>query len=146
MLEAKAGWAGAVRPLLLRCLRACWLPVAIASLWAMAPDVSGAEQRFPDVLSAQVRAAAGGAFDFDVTVSSPYDTPGRYADGFRVSTSEGKVLGERKLWHDHQNEQPFTRDLYGVRVPPGIRSVRIDARDQRYGYGGKSIEVALPGR
>jgi hypothetical protein len=81
-----------------------------------------------------------------VTVSSPYDTPGRYADGFRVVGTDGKVYGERTLLHDHADEQPFTRDLYGVRIPPGVRSVVVQARDQRYGYGGKTVEVALPER
>jgi hypothetical protein len=56
------------------------------------------------------------------------------------------VFGERKLLHDHAGEQPFTRDLYGVKIPPGIRAVVIQARDQKYGYGGKIIEVVLPGR
>jgi len=56
------------------------------------------------------------------------------------------VLGERILLHDHAGEQPFTRDLYGVRIPRGIRTVSVQARDQQYGYGGKTVEVALPGR
>jgi hypothetical protein len=56
------------------------------------------------------------------------------------------VLGERKLLHDHQNEQPFTRDLYAVAVPKGLRVVLVQARDQKHGYGGKVVEVALPGR
>ncbi len=56
------------------------------------------------------------------------------------------VFGERKLLHDHGDEQPFTRDLHGVKIPPGIRVVVIQARDRQYGYGGKTIEVALPGR
>lgn len=107
---------------------------------------SGGGGRFPDVLSAKVRATPGGNFDFDVTVSSPYDTPQRYADGFRVVAPNGSVLGERKLWHDHQGEQPFTRDLYAVPIPPGVRTVTIQARDQKYGYGGLSIVVTLPPR
>lgn len=48
--------------------------------------------------------------------------------------------------HDHAGEQPFTRDLYGVRIPRGVRAVTVQARDQKYGYGGKTVEVALPGR
>ncbi|MCW5658477.1 MAG: hypothetical protein KIT60_12300 [Burkholderiaceae bacterium] len=104
------------------------------------------EQRFPDVVAVKVKATTPGVFDFDVTVSSPYDTASRYADGFRVSTTAGEVLGERQLLHDHQTEQPFTRDLYSVRVPEGISKVIVQARDQKYGYGGKVVEVALPGR
>jgi hypothetical protein len=113
---------------------------------ALAPPSAGNEQRFPDVVAVKVRASGGSLFDFDVTISSPYDTPRRYADGFRVYTSDNLVLGERKLLHDHQDEQPFTRDLYAVRIPPALKKVLVQARDQKYGYGGKVIEVVLPGR
>lgn len=102
--------------------------------------------RYPDVVGAKVRVAGAGVFDFDVTVSSPYDSPQRYADGFRVQGVDGAVFGERTLWHDHAGEQPFTRDLYGVKIPAGIKVVRIQARDQRHGYGGKTVDVNLPGR
>jgi hypothetical protein len=108
--------------------------------------LAAAPQRHPDVLGVSVRHAGGDRFDFDVTISSPYDTPQRYADGFRVSHHDGTVYGERKLWHDHAGEQPFTRDLHGVRIPSGVRTVVIQARDQVHGYGGRTIEVALPGR
>ena len=103
-------------------------------------------QKYPDVVSARVQPRAAGVFDFDVTVSSPYDTPQRYADAFRVMGKDGVVFGEHKLLHDHGGEQPFTRDLYGVKIPSGIRTVVIQARDQQYGYGGKTVEVVLPGR
>lgn len=104
------------------------------------------EQRYPDVVAAKVRAAGSGAFDFDVTISSPYDTPQRYADAFRVMARDGSVYGERILLHDHADEQPFTRELYGVRIPRPVRAVVIQARDKRFGYGGRTVEVALPGR
>jgi hypothetical protein len=107
---------------------------------------AGAEQKYPDVIAAKVTPAGSDRFNFDVTISSPYDTPQRYADGFRVVGPGGKVYGERKLLHDHANEQPFTRDLYGVAIPGGVRKVTVEARDQRYGYGGRKLEAALPGR
>ena len=37
------------------------------------------------------------------------------------------------------------RDLYGVRVSPTIKSEVIEARDRKYGYGGETIVVMLPG-
>jgi hypothetical protein len=114
------------------------------ALLVPASPVLAAEQRFPDVVDVNVTARGAHVFDFDVTVSSPYDTPARYADAFRVATESGQVLGERKLLHDHQLEQPFTRDLYGVRVPPSITAVVVQAKDQKYGYGGNSIRVTLP--
>jgi hypothetical protein len=103
-------------------------------------------QKHPDVLRVAVKAQGGGRFDFDVTIASPYDTPRRYADAFRVTGEGGVVFGERVLLHDHADEQPFTRDLHGVSIPAGVRSVVVQARDSHHGYGGKSMRVDLPGR
>ncbi|MBU1223529.1 MAG: hypothetical protein KKA22_03130 [Gammaproteobacteria bacterium] len=120
------------------------LGACLAAFAAQAGDA--ASQRYPDVVAVKAQSRAADTFDFDVTVSSPYDTPQRYADAFRVVGKDGTVHGERRLLHDHAGEQPFTRDLYGVRIPRGVRAVTVQARDQKYGYGGKTVEVALPGR
>jgi len=104
------------------------------------------DQKFPDVVSVKVTPRSANLFDFDVTVSSPYDTPQRYADAIRVVAKPDVVLGERILFHDHADEQPFTRDVHGVKIPPGIRVVVVQARDKAHGYGGKTVEVTLPGR
>jgi hypothetical protein len=101
---------------------------------------------FPNIVGVKVRPRGAGAFDFDVTVSSAYDRPERYADAFRVMAGDGKVFGERVLLHDHMDEQPFTRDLHGVVIPAGVREVVVQGRDQKSGYGGKSMTVKLPGR
>lgn len=105
-----------------------------------------ASQKHPDVIAAKVQPRGADTFDFDVTVSSPYDTPQRYADAFRVMGKDGAVHGERVLLHDHATEQPFTRDLHGVKLPAGVRSVVVQARDLKNGWGGKTIELAIPGR
>lgn len=120
--------------------------VLLAGVLAAVPWSVRGEQKFAEVVAARVQAKGGDRFDFDVTIASPYDTPQRYADAFRVSGGDGTVFGERKLWHDHAGEQPFTRDLYDVSIPAGIQSVVVQARDQKYGYGGKTVEVRLPGR
>lgn len=127
-------------------LEAIALTVAAAFIAPAALGQARPEQRFPDIVAVKARASGPDIFDFDVTVSSPYDTPARYADAFRVSTLAGEVLGERKLLHDHQGEQPFTRDLYSVKVPRQIKTVVVQGRDQKYGYGGKTVQVQLPGR
>lgn len=103
-------------------------------------------QQFPDVIDVKIKVRGGNTFDFDVTISSPYDTPQRYADAFRVSSASGQVFGERKLLHDHADEQPFTRDLHGVTIPATVRQVVVQARDMKFGYGGKTLTVNLPGR
>ena len=61
-------------------------------------------------------------------------------------SKDGTVRGEHLLLRDHATEQPFTRDLYGVSVPTGVRSVVVQARDLKTGCGGKTIEVTLPER
>lgn len=74
-----------VIPLVLLCAR----PMNVAAQAASQPL-----QKHPDVIAVKVRVSGPGRFDFDVTVSSTYDTPSRYADAFRVSTADGVVLGE----------------------------------------------------
>lgn len=129
----------------------CYVPVrlALALMMLASGPVFSAEhpvQKYPDVLGVTVQPRGADVFDFDVTVSSPYDTPQRYADAFRAMGKDGKVYGERILGHDHASEQPFTRDLYNVAIPRGVKAVVIQARDMKYGYGGKTVEVKLPGR
>lgn len=112
--------------------------MAVTLLASPGASTQPAAQRYPDVVSVKATPRGTDVFDFDVTVSSPSDTPARYADAFRVMSREG--------WVDHANEQPFTRDLHGVTIPRGVRVVVVQARDQRHGYGGTTVEVALPGR
>jgi hypothetical protein len=118
----------------------------VALALAAAVPASVAEQKFPDVVKVSVKPRGANMFDFDVTVASPYDTAQRYADAFRVTDRSGRVLGERILLHDHADEQPFTRDLYGVAIPAAVKTVVVQARDRKYGYGGRTVEVSLPGR
>jgi hypothetical protein len=122
------------------------LGAVLAGVLSSALAAGSNEQKYPDVIAVEVRSSGVDTFDFDATVSSPYDTPQRYADAFRITGKDGSVFGERILFHDHANEQPFTRDLYRVKVPNGARVVVVQARDKRFGYGGKTVEIALPGR
>lgn len=81
-----------------------------------------------------------------MTIRSPYDTPDRYADGWRILAPDGTVLGEMTLGHDHASEQPFTRTQTGVAVPAGITQVTVEGRDRENGYGGATRMVDLPDR
>ncbi len=113
---------------------------------AAAQSAASVKQKFPDVIAVKIKSSGVDAFDFDATISSPYDTRERYADAFRVIGKDDKVYGERILLHDHADEQPFTRDLYGVKIPRDVKAVTIQGRDKQYGYGGKTFEAQLPGR
>lgn len=105
-------------------------------------DDAGA--RFPEVVKVEAEPADDGAYDFSVTISSPYDSPERYADGWRVKTEAGDVLGEMTLGHDHATEQPFTRDQFDVSVPSEVKTVVVEGHDLENGYGGQTATVKLP--
>lgn len=108
-----------------------------------APPTEESAQRHPEVVEVTVD-KTGDTFAFTVTISSPYDTPERYADGWRVKDADGTIYGEHTLGHDHANEQPFTRTQTEVRIPDPVREVIIEGRDKRYGYGGTAQTVRLP--
>lgn len=91
-----------------------------------------------------IRLGGDGAFDLDVTMSSPYDTPERYADGWRVLSEDGKVLGRMTLAHDHASEQPFTRSQPGLEIPEDVTSVVVQGHDIDHGYGGDKLRVEVP--
>ena len=107
-------------------------------------DGDNADRRFPDVLEVVVTADELGTYTVDVTMSSPYDTPERYADGWRIVGPDGSVYGIRLLQHDHANEQPFTRSLTGVRIPPGIDTITVQGRDSRFRWGGGTADAPVP--
>jgi len=102
------------------------------------------DQMFPDVVDVAVTRSDDGSYTFDVTMSSPYDTPERYADGWRVMNEDGTVYGEMTLGHDHASEQPFTRTQTGVQIPEDVTTVVVEGRDQANGYGGQTKSVDLP--
>lgn len=105
-------------------------------------DDSAGEQRFPDVIDATATESSG-SWTFNVTVSSPYDSPERYADGWRIVGPDGTEFGFRLLTHDHGAEQPFTRSLSDVSIPDDVGVVTIEARDQANGFGGETFELQL---
>lgn len=109
---------------------------ASAAAWAGQADVVGAEAiREPH-----------GSWRFDVTVRHADEGWEHYADAFEVLAPDGTVLATRTLYHPHVNEQPFTRSLGGVTIPPGISEVTVRAHDSVHSYGGAVATVTLPAR
>lgn len=99
--------------------------------------------QFPEVLAVELTLENNDNWRFDVTLSSPYDTPERYADAWRVLDDKNKELGIRVLGHDHANEQPFTRSET-IRVPRQLTTVYVEGRDQDNGWSGQRFEVEMP--
>lgn len=105
---------------------------------------AGADMPVP--VSAKAFAEPNGTFRIEIAVRHADTGWEHFADRWDVLAPDGKVLGTRVLLHPHETEQPFTRDLDGVRVPPGIRSVVIRVHDKVHGWGPKTIRLDLPGR
>lgn len=95
-----------------------------------------------DVVAAEA-VRTGEGWRFSATVRHADEGWDHYADAWRVVAPDGRVLGVRELLHPHVTEQPFTRSLSGVTVPPDVETVRIEARDSVHGWGGASVEVRL---
>ena len=106
-------------------------------------DEGSSAELFPDVVGATATLDGDGTWTFSATLSSPYDSPERYADAWRVIGSDGTVYGVRELLHDHAGEQPFTRSQSGIEIPVGVEVVTVEGRDQVSGWGGATVEVAL---
>lgn len=96
-----------------------------------------------DVVAVKVR-GGGGTFGFDVTVRHADQDWKHYADRWDVVGPGGRVLGKRVLYHPHDQEQPFTRSLSGVRIPADVKSVTIRSHDKVHGLGGREMTVDLP--
>lgn len=106
-------------------------------------DTGPETELFPDVLEATARQDSDGTWTFAVTLSSPYDSPDRYADAWRVLGPDGEEHGTRILAHDHAGEQPFTRSQSGIAIPADVDVVTVEGRDQVSGWGGATVTVTL---
>ncbi len=84
----------------------------------------------------------GDTWRFDVTIRHADTGWDHYANAFVVTDADGTELGTRVLHHPHVNEQPFTRSLTGVTVPPGTPSVTVHAVDSVHGPG-PGLELPL---
>ena len=97
-----------------------------------------------DVLTVDAISTGNDRFQFSVTVRHDDKGWDHYANKWDVVAPDNTVLATRTLHHPHENEQPFTRSLGGVKIPADISTVIIRAHDSVHGYGGKTITVGLP--
>ena len=111
-----------------------WITCLSAPLLAHADDA---------VIEDATARASGNAWTFSVTLSHGDTGWDDYADGWRVVTADGDVLGTRTLFHPHVEEQPFTRSLSGVAVPDGMSRVFIEARTNTDGWGAARFPLDL---
>ena len=97
-----------------------------------------------DIVDVKVAKQGADTYQFEVTLRHADTGWNHYADAFIVVGPAGKQLGKRVLFHPHVNEQPFTRSLSDVKIPPDIKEVTIRAHDSVHELGGKEMQVNLP--
>ena len=97
-----------------------------------------------DVVDVAVQHAGADRFNFDVTLQHADTGWDHYANRWEIVAPDGTVLGTRTLYHPHVDEQPFTRILSGVAMPPYITRVTVRAHDLVHGYGGAEMVVEIP--
>lgn len=117
------------------------LLLVIIALGVVAPDPASAGEAA--VTGATVFYEGHDLFSFEVTVSHRDQGWKHYADKWDIVASDGRVVATRVLYHPHVDEQPFTRGLSSVKIPPSIARVTIRAHDSVHGYGGKQTTVVL---
>jgi hypothetical protein len=110
------------------------------ALLAAAPLARAGEA---DVVGASVDCNAESLCRVRVTVRHADEGWAHYANRWQVLTPGGEILATRVLRHPHVSEQPFTRGLDGVSIPPGVDHVRIRAGDSRHGFGGAELTVSI---
>lgn len=87
-----------------------------------------------EVVGVDASVTSGTTWRFDVAIAHPETGWDDYADGWRIETGDGQVLGTRPLAHPHANEQPFTRSLTGVDIPGDVNEIMVRASTSVEGW------------
>ncbi len=85
---------------------------------------------------------SGAAWTVSVTLRHADTGWDDYADGWRIVTGNGTVIGTRVLAHPHVNEQPFTRSLSRVDLPG--EPLFIESSTNVTGWSGDLLPLTLP--
>lgn len=114
------------------------------ALLVVAATVGPAAAGEADVVAAELRPEGAGRYTAEVTVRHADTGWDHYADRWEVLAPDGTLLGARTLHHPHVDEQPFTRSLRGLAIPPEVARVTVRARDSVHGFGGAEITLPVP--
>lgn len=111
--------------------------------FAQASNTEGASLDLAQVTYVQATQSQNGSWCFNTQVHHNDQGWEHYADAWQVLDLQGNVLGERKLLHPHDNEQPFTRSLCNVQIKPELQKVVVRAKCNEHGWGDKTVTVNL---
>ncbi len=96
-----------------------------------------------EVKDVKIHQLADKTWTFAVTLKHDDKGWDHYANEWQVIGADKKIFGTRTLYHPHVNEQPFTRNLSGIKIPSDIKSVRVIAKDTVHGLSTHAAEINL---
>jgi len=100
-----------------------------------------------NILAADLKHQGNNTWSLSVTLKHDDTGWDHYADNWRLVDSQGKVLGDRVLYHPHVNEQPFTRSLNAIHIPAAKLSageiLYVEAHDKVHGWTKKRLVLDL---
>ena len=112
----------------------------ILLLSAMVIQVAWANQ--VEIVNVMLEPSAN-RWTFHVTLKHDDTGWDHYADDWQIVDKKGNVLGNRKLWHPHVGEQPFTRSLSDVLIPKGTEVIYIEAHDKVHGWSKQRVRIDM---
>lgn len=99
---------------------------------------------YAQVIKAEADLKSDKTWSFSVTILHKDEGWDHYADEWIILNPENQeILGSRILAHPHDNEQPFTRSLWGVKIPEDVDVVEIRAKCSLHPYKGKRVRIDL---
>ncbi|MCF6190839.1 MAG: hypothetical protein L3J51_10190 [Cocleimonas sp.] len=96
-----------------------------------------------DIVDVKAHQSKNGTWSFAVTLKHADEGWDHYANEWQVLAPDNKILATRTLYHPHVNEQPFTRNTSGVKIPMDMRVVYVIAKDTVHGLAKKAVKVNL---
>ncbi len=96
-----------------------------------------------DIVNVKAHQSNDKTWSFAVTLKHADAGWDHYANEWQVLAPDNKILATRTLYHPHVNEQPFTRNTSGVKIPTEIKTVYIIAKDTVHGLSKKVVSVNL---
>ena len=96
-----------------------------------------------EIVDVKVHQKSDKAWTFAVTLKHGDTGWDHYANEWQVIAPDNKILATRTLYHPHVNEQPFTRNTSGVKIPASMETVRVIAKDTVHGLAKIAMQVNL---
>ena len=96
-----------------------------------------------EIVDVKVHQEKDKSWRFAVTLKHADEGWDHYANEWQVIAADDKILATRTLYHPHVDEQPFTRNISGVKIPENTETVRVIARDTIHGHSKTAMLVNL---